>query len=335
MRRIYVSCTNRVECPENAPEDHGDAYIIDWDTKQVIHRLDVYGPEDIEVGRSRGCAGIAWHENKIYIACRSGLCVFDPDTLECINEISGVGSGIHEIKSRQGKLYIISTADDSFTVLENDEVVEQVHIRGKDLPERLIRYLDTVGHKKRTAFGENKLHFNSLAWNGNGEMCHLYMAGGIIYNWTREKLVCEALGGNKMYHDLALLDNNTLLTNASDVGETILIDIPSQTTRKVRKTSVGALIESVRHGWIRGMALHKDTKTLFLTAAPGQLIAVNTDTWQDIDSIKFSTQQQEAPYGILLDPRDWEMPYDIWVDPRKKKEETPTGLLAKLRKNIR
>jgi len=32
---------------------------------------------------------------------------------------------------------------------------------------------------------------------------------------------------------------------------------------------------------------------------------VNTDTWKDIDSMIFSTQKQEAPYGILLDPRDW------------------------------
>jgi hypothetical protein len=302
MRRIYVSCTNRVESPEDAPRDRGDAYVIDWDTKKVINHLDAYGPEDIEVGRSRGCAGIAWHDNKIYIACRSGLCVFDPDTLEQVAEISGVGHGIHEIKSRGGKLYITNTATDSFTVLENDEVVEQVYIREKDLPAEIVDHLNHLN--RGVDYGTNRLHFNSLAWDGNGDMYHLYMSGGIVYNWSRKKLACDIMG-SAMHHDLVLLDNNTFLTNGSGVGKTILIDIVAQTTRTVRKSSVGALEKGVQHGWLRGMALHKQTNTLFLTAVPGQLIAVDTNTWEDTDSMNFSTQPQEAPYGILLDPRDW------------------------------
>jgi len=62
---------------------------------------------------------------------------------------------------------------------------------------------------------------------------------------------------------------------------------------------------SSRPGWLRGMALYEQTRTLFLTTAPGKLTMVDTGTWKDIDSLNFSTQKQETPYGILLDPRDW------------------------------
>jgi hypothetical protein len=304
VRRVYISCTNRVESPEDSPQDRGDAYVIDWDTKKVINRLDVYGPEDIKVGRSRGCAGIAWYNNKIYIACRSGLCVIDPDTLELVDEISDVGTGIHEIKVRDDKLYITNTSTDSFTVLQDNEIVDRVYIKEKDLPERVIRHLNVPGRKADVEFGADKLHFNSLAWGVNGDMYHLYMAGGIVYNWTRKQLACGILG-EAMHHDIASLDKDTLLINGSDIGETILIDIPTKSHRTVRKNNVGALNGAARHGWLRGMAVHKQTKTLFLTTAPGQLIIVDTNTWKDLDSMKFSTQPKEAPYGILLDPRDW------------------------------
>ena len=308
MRRIYVSCTNRVESPRDAPQDRGEAYVIDWDTKKVIDRLDVFGPKDIRVGRSRGCAGIAWLNNKIYIACRSGLCVFDPDNLKLITEISEVGGGIHEIKRRGHKLYIVATDSDSFTVIENDEVIERVNIREKDLSYEALHYLNKYAGKKHVNCGANKLHFNSLAWDGNGDLHHVYMSGGLIYNWTRKKLVCEPLGKATMHHDLVLLENNSFLTNDSNSGETIVIDIATNTKRLVRKSSIGTQCSAPggsRIGWLRGMALHKQTQTLFLTTAPGKLVMVNTNTWKDIDSMEFSIQPQEAPYGILLDPRDW------------------------------
>jgi len=305
MRRIYISCTNRVERPENSPRDHGDAYVIDWDTKKVIHHLDVYGPEDIQVGRSRGCGGIAWHNNKIYIACRSGLSVFDPDTLKYITQVAGVGSGIHEIKSKGNRLYVTNTSTDSFTVLEKGKVIEQVYIREKDLAEALLIYINKFVSKKNVNCGANKLHFNSLAWDGNGDMYHLYMAGGIIYNWSRKEIVYGPSRKGSMHHGLVLLDDNTFLINESNSGETILVDIASGTGRMVRKSVVGALMGSARFGWLRGMALHNQTNTLFLTTAPGKLIMVDTNTWEDLDSLSFSTQEQECPYGILLDPRDW------------------------------
>lgn len=330
MRRIYISSTNRVESPEHAPEDRGDAYVVDWATKEVISHLDVLGPENIKKGRSRGCSGITWHQDKIYIACRSGISVFDPINLRHIKDITNVGSGIHEIKSHDNRIYVTNTDTDAFTVIENDEVVERVELRERNLlPDVVMRCT-----RKNVLCGYNKLHFNSIEWDEQGNMYHLYAAGGIIYNWTRKEIVCKPFGKPSLTHDLLYIGGNRFITNTAD-GKTFLVDAVERTKKEIRNRPAGALIKNgSRRGFLRGAAYHQQTNTLFLTAAPGQLIAVNTNTWEDIDYMNFSTQEQEAPYGIVLDPRDWEVPYNVWTDPGRKHEETPKRLLARLKKML-
>jgi len=300
MRRIYISCTNRVERPEDSPQDRGEAYVIDWDDRRAIARLDLFGPENIEVGRSRGGTGIAWHDDKIYIACRSGISVFNPDTLECISKIRDVRSDIHQIVSRDGKLYIACTGTDSFTVVENDEVIERVNITETDLTKDVLHN----SSRKDLSCGANKLHFNSIAWDTQGDMYHLYAGGGMLYNWSKKKMLCAT--GESLLHDLLLLDDNTFLTNECS-GKTILVNLTTknyQTIRNVgsRENSPGS---SFRLGFLRGTALDKKSNTLFLASSPGKLTAVSISSWKDEGSVTFSTQPQECPYDIVLDPRDW------------------------------
>ena len=58
-------------------------------------------------------------------------------------------------------------------------------------------------------------------------------------------------------------------------------------------------------GWIRGAGYNEATDLLFVTAAPGTLHAFRGRTLERIGQLKFSVDPVEAPYDLVLDPRDW------------------------------
>ena len=95
--------------------DTGYLYIVDWDTKeQLVEPIEVRVTEKSKraSGRSYGCRGITWYQDKVCVAGSNNTLQFcDPDTYEISSNIS-FGSKlahIHQIRSHEEKLYICNT----------------------------------------------------------------------------------------------------------------------------------------------------------------------------------------------------------------------------------
>jgi hypothetical protein len=307
MRRIYVSCTDRVENPEDDPQDFGEAYVIDWDTRQVIDKISAYGPDPVTEGRSRGAAGIEWYQGRIWMATRSGFFYFDPDTYENVGSVRIDSGGFHQVKAHGDKIYLVCTSDDSFTAVSGTSVVEHVKLTASDFDPKILDCF--LEHSKDAVpFGENKLHFNSIGWDGAGDMYHLYMAGGAVYNWTKKELVC-AIRRNSHCHDLTLYhdDRARFLLTDSNRGHLYAVSITEKKKQLKWEGEMGEVLQrgGNREGFLRGTAIVPGEEWLFVGAAPGTILKLNMRSWEFHDKFQFCEDPKSAPYDILLDPRDW------------------------------
>lgn len=292
LKRVYITFTNRVENEGDSPEDRGEAVVVDWETKQVIHALDVFGSEPVERGRSRGASGICWLNGEIFVACRTGISVFDPETFDLKRSIPCAGvSGIHQIDSNSGKIHVVSS-EGNFSIIDNQGIGEKINLCQSDYREDVIRSMQ--GHAKGKLDWEyGPLHFNSIAWNPKtDDEYHLYMSGGIIFNWTKKEMVYALKNGSS--HDLLFLDEYQVLVNDSSGGKLLLVDLMNKHHREVFKTS----------SWLRGLARHQDS--LFVSSSPGTLYELDSNNFSLRGELKLPiSNTQQCPYGILLDPRDW------------------------------
>jgi len=306
MRRVYVSCTYRVENPEDYPEDIGEVFVIDWDAKKVLGVMHAHGPDHVAVGRSRGCAGIAWYHGAVWVATRSGLCIFDPDNYDTFEEISFPfgGAGTHQVKVHDGKLYAVLTSMDAFAIFEGRSLEKVVHITEEDIPS--TESVGFLSFRDDIPFGSNKLHFNSLEWDGAGNMYQLHMGGCSIFNWSTKKYVAKVKRVTGHTHDL-IYHNGKFIVNDSDSGTTYEVDPVSQIPAVVRERPVGRSREGNRPGFLRGAALLPGGKSILMSSAFGTLTEVSLENWEDIDVFDFCQNKSNAPYDILLDPRDWKV----------------------------
>lgn len=294
MKRIYISLTFRVDRPGERTEDVGEVVVVDWDSKSVVKTIIADSLKHVETGRSRGCGGITWLNDKLYVSCRQGISVFDPDgdSTELVRINPGEPYGLHQIKAHEGTLYVCSAGGDALTVIKNDELARTEKLTGGTF--NPSSYTDT-------------LHFNSLSWDSKGNQYHLYMKPRRIFNYTTGKDVARSLGG--MPHDLCFLDDNRVLHTSSSSGKLGLVGVTSGNSQVVWDRPMqgrGAGAPSYRMlGFMRGVAYDKESGSVFVGTAPGNLHELEVDSWKLKSEFAFCTNTEASTYDILLDPRDW------------------------------
>ena len=310
MKRIYISTTNRLSKEEDSSLDRGEIYCVDWDDKKVLATLEAEGPDPVMVGRSRGCSGLAWFNGQIYAACRSGVSVLNPDSYTLLRRITIAGpvggyylSGAHQLGVHKDHMYVTSTGNSEIFVLDTSErVIDHIVVKESDLDALALGSI----YKERGGqpLSSGAAHLNSLCWNDEGDLILLFMSGGVVFNWTRRETI--GILGPGHAHDLLYLGGSQFMVNHSGEGKTYIVEPDLKTPRLVRESPTqGVPGAPTRQGFLRGSAWPRNRNTLFLTSAPGKITEVDIHTWQDVDSLEFSTTPNEAPYDILLDPRDW------------------------------
>jgi hypothetical protein len=298
MKRIYVTLLERVDSPGDSPADIGEVIVLDWETKKVVERIAVDSEKTVQVGRSRGATGITWYNNRIFVSCRSGIVVIDPETKETL-ALTGLPlpGGLHQIKSYKDSLYMSCTEGDYLVVMRSGELPR---------PTKLPTGYEAV------------LHFNSIAWDSKGDQYHLYMGDvgthrsarkspSRIVNYTTGKEIHGNLG--RLPHDICFIDDTKLLFTASADGELKLLDLKARRCTVVFKRGIkGDPKGSYRlQGFMRGVTFDEKTGSVFVGTAPGTLYDLDVHTWEVKASIDFNVGVGTAVYDILLDPRDWDL----------------------------
>ncbi len=289
MKRIYITLASRIDSDRTDIEDAGQVVILDWDTKSVVKIVQVTSEETVSSGRTRGACGIAWHEGFIYVACRQQILALDPDTYTLDHSISmGEPTGYHHIGSHEDKLWIVCTGGDIKKSIVNREVKDTIHVGGSSIS---------------TGFKDRK-HFNTIAWDSEGDCYHLYMQGNCVVNFTKNKTVVSGLGS--MPHDICFINDDEFLVSESACGNLIKCNKNTGSKQTVFSRPVTTVGEGYRKmGFMRGIAFDKNTNTVFLTTAPGVIYELDASTFKERDKLTFLNSGPSCTYDILLDPRDW------------------------------
>lgn len=104
-------------------ESHGGIYLVDLDGQRVLQPVD-WNTMDIDWqgrGWDRGLRGIAFDEDRIYIAASDELFVYDPDFNEIASYRNPYLKHCHEIVRHRRRLYLTSTGFDSILGFDLDE----------------------------------------------------------------------------------------------------------------------------------------------------------------------------------------------------------------------
>ena len=294
MKRIYVTSLHRVPDP-NEEGDLGKLYIIDWEDKQLRHKP--LATESITIGRSRGIRGITWHNGKLVVAgVTNNISVYNPDTLELENSFpNGDAKYLHQIRSHNGMLHMASTGND---------VVVRAPLYGCDSIAELRDIIDPyITHPNACPWGGDRLHFNSLAWDENGDEYHVYNAASMIFNFTKKEVFCHSRAFHAL-HDLVITPTH-MITNSSGDRATLSIDRKTKDISVIHKSRRHPTYSTNLHGMTRGLAAHGNH--LFIGITPGDIALYYKwkDQYEFVSNFSLSIDPRESIFDILLDPRDW------------------------------
>lgn len=309
MKRIYATVVHRTLSASETRR--GDSlYVLDWDRGCVLAHAPVSGVTDSISAHSgaltHGARGIAIHNNLLYVAGSTRtISVYrltdeSPILLHSF-DIPGA-SALHQIRFRGGLLYVASTGDDSMYILRDDVVMKRVY-----LPDFIdIEKIDSLiaGKDRDRIYGQDRLYFNSLAWNDAGELLHVYMVPECVYNVDRRQVLpfhrtlCQP-------HDVALWDGWTVVNSSQD--RATLAVTTDQRCSVIYKGYGQATVPTVNHlGYTRGLQVHGGS--LFAGAAPLTIREFTRDAHgiKLMSSWGFSFDPTASLYDFVLDPRDWD-----------------------------
>lgn len=293
MKRLYVTRGVRVEHEGDSPEDIGEFLAIDWESKEIIGTYLADSHEEVEIGRSRGASGMAWHDDKIYICCRRGLMSIDPDTYEEVTRAETKFGAFHGMDSDGHTLWLTSEGVDCLLAIRNDKL-------------QSILCTTKYSGPERTPKGESH-GLNAVGFSPSGEMFLMYAHKFHMFNWTKQTAVLPAECKNAP-HDITFMDEDHCLYTQSNNRQLWKVNVRTgeQTCVVDRfKLHEKKGPDYAALGHLRGIACHKGSNSVFVMAAPGTIIEYDATTWKERDQFVFTKKREANPFELILDPRDW------------------------------
>lgn len=295
MKRIYITLGRRVEIEGQNKKDSGDLVVVDWDSKNIEY-ISLIGRYEVENGKSRGCSGLDFFEDKLFVASRTDLIALNPDTLKEDYRVNLTPPyGVHQIKAHNDILWVACMRRNVKQAVKNGRVIDVVP----------TRYSGIDSNNKPSGC------FNSIAWSPNEDEYHMYTGPEEIYNFSKKEIVTKGKLGTSP-HDLCFLNNRELLFTRSIARELVLLDIETKKMDVVFSLPVENNIDDWGFvGFMRGIEYDFISDSVFIMTGPGTLWQLSRKDWNVIDKLVFyegATERQKkerCPFDILLDPRDW------------------------------
>lgn len=312
MRRLYISSLFRLE-KVNEKSKAGAVYVVDWDDGLLLKDFDsmrVSKTSFLQPGNSYGSRGITIYRGMLCVATSEDTIFFyDLDTLEKKHTLRlDKGASLHQIDARGDRLYVCSTGTNELIVVEEFDVVDRVR-----LDQQAAVFDGDISDRWKTTnhWPKDKLHFNSIAWDGCGDEYHLYFSAGILYNYTKKKVVCQAkiLRGG---HDICCYGRFAFVCATSarkvykiglDTGEMEQVFYLGDRLDGKPPAQSGSFLSM--WGTTRGMVIHGSS--LFLGVSPGRIyeLDLSSDDYEVLNLFRLPTKHYECIFDMVLDPRDW------------------------------
>jgi len=155
-------------------ESHGGVYLVHLDRDEVVQTID-WNTTDIDWqgrGWDRGLRGIAFDDERVYIAASDELFVYDPQFRRLASYRSPYLRHCHEISRFRRRLYLTSTGFDSILGfdLDRQQFSWGLHVGGEE-QHFVATAFDPTGGKG--PLQGNRLHLNNVVALDRG----LYLSG--------------------------------------------------------------------------------------------------------------------------------------------------------------
>lgn len=301
-KRIAISSLYRLS---KAGHEAGRVYILDYNGMSVVSSFTgVAGKCVHNVGHSIGFRGISFYDNKLYVVTNDGnLVCYNSDTLELLSSVDLRKRGVaepHQIKEHNGLLYVVSTGNDSYAVLDGTSVVRTVRLG--DVSSLLSDKISDVW-KKSNHWPSDKLHFNSIGWDEDGDEYHLYFSAGIVYNYSRKEVVVHS-EKLRSAHDLCYKDGCFFISGSVD-RTVYKVDISSGAVQKVfsvddhEDITVERLSRHALYRHVRG--LYWTGSSLLVCCSPVkvyELVEKPNGSFSVLNARDYSDTEYEAVYDI-------------------------------------
>lgn len=301
MRRIYTTITKRFPKVRGPDEEwRGCLAVLDWDAQRVLSQHWIAFTQGPLKGEPSWCRGLAVHEGRLCVAVSPGTIQYrNLDTLAVEDEVVLPGvEDVHEIKEHHGDLYVVNSGHNELVVVRDRGIVARRTV----LTPNVERFVYT---HRRGVLDVDKIHFNAIGWMPNGHEIHIYNSAFMIYDATISEPLWlgHPLAGP---HDLCFVSRRAVLVNCSSVSCTYIFDLVRHLFFLVYHAEEQAAIQGPEYaaaGWTRGLATHGTSA--FVGVSPSEVVEVDFRTTEVRRQLKFSEDPREAPYFVLLDPRDW------------------------------
>lgn len=313
--RVYLSAIDRASC--NAAET-GFVYLIDWRAGNV-QTVKKIATKDASLykfwnprGGNRGARGLAFFDNKLYVATATSIKVYD-EWLNLLDEIRHPYlAGLHSI--HVGKMGILVAVTVHDMVMRIDfSGKEQFIWRGSEsrkLQEALgfdarpdIRSIDDIDEEYLRS---NRLHLSGLVVK-NEYIYALSGKLGVLIKLNPDKPDSEKLAIARYQshlnhpHDVYVSANNTFLINNTKQQEIQEYNSNGYLLRTIKTPvyPVSQVSMFATPGWQRGLAWLGGS-TYLVGTSPLTIFSVNIESGKIIDVLKLSESLTLASYGICV-----------------------------------
>ncbi|NRB71375.1 MAG: hypothetical protein HRU51_05605 [Xanthomonadales bacterium] len=290
-------------------QSHGGVYLIDLQQQTVQQKID-WNTMDIDWegrGADRGLRGIAFTEDRVYIAASDELFAYTPD-------FEPIGSWrcphlkhCHEIACWQGSLFLTSTAYDSILAfdLEREQFHWALHVDMQG-----FRFKGTVYDpmQDQGPLMLNKLHLNNVACRQGGLYMSGLKSGGMLHFNSEEVSMAATLPAGT--HNAQPFRDGVLFNDTqSDVlrycgrgegDEDRALPVPKYDPAELTHQGIDDS-RLARQGFARGLCVLSE-RVVAGGSSPSTVTLYDLKASRQLMSVRISTDIRNAIHGLAVWP---------------------------------
>ncbi|MBT4523219.1 MAG: hypothetical protein HOC23_24725 [Halieaceae bacterium] len=290
-------------------ESHGGVYLIDLDSQSVKQVIDwnTAGIDWQGRGWDRGLRGIAFDDERVYIAASDELYAYTPNFQLIDSWRNPYLKHCHEIAVWERSLFLTSTGFDSILGFDLDK---HSFNWGMNIQSRLHQF-KPVGFDPTADEGPlmlNKLHINNVHCNSHGMyICGLNTGGMLHFNGNAINMAVTLPQGThnaQPFRDGVLFndseDNVLRYTGRGEGEEDRAMAVPEIDTDKLSNRTAEDN-KLARPGFARGLCVMSD-RVVAGGASPSTVTLYDLAGNKTLLSVKLSSDLRNAIHGLEIWP---------------------------------
>jgi hypothetical protein len=287
-------------------DSHGGVYLIDLERQRIKQAVDWNTTAIDWQGRGwdRGLRGIAFDDERVFVAASDELFVYDPEFESIASYRSPYLKHCHEIYRYERRLFLTSTGFDSVLAFDLDEnrFSMGLHIAKRD--EHLAAVLYDPNDKRGPAAG-NEFHLNSVYCDSRGMFISGLRTGALLVFGGRhiEKVAAVPQGTHnaRPFRDgIVFNDSEADVVRFVAPGKQRIFKIPRYPDKQLTHTDLDDS-RIARQAFGRGLCAIND-HVIATGSSPSTITLHDLESMKSMVSINLTMDIRNAIHGLEVWP---------------------------------